>query len=74
MTEHVGNSYSVPKSEIFPPELKTLLEKNKNLFSNLGFGIKGFTALRVRCFKVVGSLMSNQNTGMSKHNRNIYST
>ena len=43
LTEHVGNRYSVPKSEIFPPELNTLLEKNKNLFSNLGSGIKGFT-------------------------------
>ena len=27
----------------FPPELNTLLEKNKCLFSNLGSGIKGFT-------------------------------
>ena len=43
VTEHVGNRYSVPKSEIFPPELNTLLEKNKDLFSNLGSGIKGFT-------------------------------
>ena len=43
VTEHVGNRYSVPKSEAFPPELNTLLEKSKCLFSNLGSGIKGFT-------------------------------
>ena len=43
VTEHVGNRYSVPKSEAFPPELNTLLEKNKCLFSNLGSGIKGFS-------------------------------
>ena len=43
MTEHVGKRYSVPKSETFPPELNTLLEKNKCLFSNLGSGIKGFS-------------------------------
>ena len=30
-------------SEIFPLELNTLLEKNKDLFNNLGSGIKGFT-------------------------------
>ena len=35
MTEHVGNRYSVPKSEIFPPELNTWLERNKDLFGNL---------------------------------------
>ena len=33
----------VPKSEAFPTELNTLLEKNKCLFSDLGSGIKGFT-------------------------------
>ena len=27
--------------------------------------------LQVRCFKVVGSLLSKQNAGMSKHNQNI---
>ena len=43
VTEHVGNKYSVPKSGAFPPELNTLLEKNKCLFSNLGSGIKGFS-------------------------------
>ena len=43
VTEHVGNRYSGPKSEAFPPELNTLLEKNKCLFSNLGSGIKGFS-------------------------------
>ena len=43
VTEHVGNRHSIPKSEVFPPELNTLLEKNKCLFSNLGSGIKGFT-------------------------------
>ena len=43
MTEHVGNRRSVPKSKDFSPELNTLLEKNKCLFSNLGSGIKGFT-------------------------------
>lgn len=43
MIEHIGNRYSVPKSEIFPPELNTLLERNKDLFGNLGSGIKGFT-------------------------------
>ena len=43
MTEEVGNRYSVPKSEIFLPELNTLLENNKCLFSNLGSGIKCFT-------------------------------
>ena len=43
VTEHVGNRHSVPKSEAFPPELNTLLEKNKCLFSDLGSGIKGFT-------------------------------
>ena len=43
MTEHVGNRYSVPKQEIFPPELNTRLERNKDLFSNLGSGIRGFT-------------------------------
>ena len=35
MTEQVGNRYSVPKSEIFPPELNTWLERNKDLFGNL---------------------------------------
>ena len=35
--------YSVPKSEAFLPELNTLLEKKKCLFSNIGSGIKGFT-------------------------------
>ena len=43
VTAHIGNRHSVPKSEVFPPELNTLLEKNKCLFSNLGSGIKGFT-------------------------------
>ena len=43
VTEDVGNRYSVPKSEAFSPELNTLLEKNKCLFSNLGSGIKGFS-------------------------------
>ena len=43
VTEHVRNRYYVPKSEAFPPELNTLLEKNKCLFSNLGSGIKGFS-------------------------------
>ena len=27
--------------------------------------------LQVRCFKVVGSLLSKENAGMSKHNQNI---
>jgi len=32
VTEHVGNRYSVSKSEAFSPELNTLLEKNKRLY------------------------------------------
>ena len=48
VTEHVGNRYSVPKSEVFPTELNTLLEKNKDLLSNLGSGIKGFTGTLTR--------------------------
>ena len=28
--------------------------------------------LRVRCFKVVGSLLSNQNTGMSENTTQIF--
>ena len=35
LTEYVGNKYSVPKSEIFPPELNTLLEKNNNNNNNI---------------------------------------
>ena len=44
MTEEVGNRsrYFAHKSEIFPPELNTLSEKNKCLFSYPGSGIKGF--------------------------------
>ena len=30
------------------------------------------TLLRVRCFKVVGSLLSNQNTGMSENTTRIF--
>jgi len=41
--EEAGNRYSVPKSEVFPPEVDSLLAKNKCLFSNLGSGIMGFT-------------------------------
>ena len=43
VTEHVGNRFSVPKLEIFPPELKTLLENTNSLFSNLGSAAKGFS-------------------------------
>ena len=34
--------------------------------------LAGLTMLRVRCFKVVGSLLSNQNTGMSENTTRIF--
>lgn len=47
MIEYVGNRYFVFKLEVFFFELNILLEKNKCLFSNLGFGIKGFFGILI---------------------------
>ena len=40
-----------------------LLNMQRHVFANV---------LQVRCFKVVGSLLSNQNTGMSENTTRIF--
>ena len=72
----IENNHIVNGPFLYQPYFTATITVGFNLintpFATVVYDIKILPLLRVRCFKVVGSLLSNQNTGMSENTTRIF--